>query len=104
MNGTAGCARPYFFVTSSIGSARRSCLMPRACFQALCDHVESRLIPTTTVFGSVVSGFSLILQFSFSHIGLQSSGYHMSTTFLPFCAESFHSLSSWVLSVKSGAV
>ena len=74
--GHRGCCRPYFLVTSSIGSASRSCLMPLACFQALCDHVESRLMPTTTVSAPASTGSWLILQFSFSQVGLQSSGYH----------------------------
>ena len=45
----AGCTRSYCLVTWSMGSARSSCLMPRSFFQALCDQVESRLMPTTTL-------------------------------------------------------
>ncbi len=49
--------------------------MPLACFQALWDQVESRLMPTTTVFWkSLKTGSLEILQFSFSQVGLQSRG------------------------------
>src|SRR5712664_1991648 len=42
---------------------------------------------------------------SFVQVGLQSSGYHTSTTFfLPTKSESFTSFLSWFCSVKSGAV
>jgi hypothetical protein len=47
----AGCTKPNLAVTSSIGSASRSCAIFFELFQALCDQVESRLMPTTTVSG-----------------------------------------------------
>src|SRR5216683_2328726 len=42
---------------------------------------------------------------SFVHVGLQSNGYHTSTTFfLPAKSESFTSFLSWFCNAKSGAV
>src|SRR5258706_16389821 len=66
----------------------------------------STLTPSTSA-SSVSNAFiSLTKQAcSLVHVGLQSSGYHTSTTFFfPTKSESFTSFFSWFNSVKSGAV
>src|SRR6202008_4356367 len=72
----------------------------------LCDHTLSTLTPSTSA-SSVSNDFISFTKqaCSFVQVGLQSSGYHTSTTFFfPAKSESFTSFLSWFCSVKSGAV
>src|SRR4029077_2360867 len=80
--------------------------MPILSANALCDHVLSTLTPSTSASSWSNDRMSLTKQTcSFVQVGLQSSGYHTSTTFfLPAKSESFTSFLSWFCSAKSGAV
>src|SRR5690242_1954378 len=80
--------------------------MPILSANALCDQTLSTLTPSTSA-SSVSNCFMPFTKQACSlvHTGLQSNGYHTSTTFL-FSAksESLISFLSWLGSVKSGAV
>src|SRR5713226_531602 len=98
---------PYFSLAAPRGrkSASSEYLIPIFSAYALCDHTLSTLTPSTSA-SSVSNAFiSLTKQAcSLVHVGLQSSGYHTSTTFFfPVKSESFTSFFSWFNSVKSGA-
>src|SRR5213082_1682536 len=79
--------------------------MPILSAKALCDHTLSTLTPST----SASSWSNFFMSFtkqacSLVQVGLQSSGYQTSTTFLfPAKSDSFTSFFSWFNSVKSGA-
>src|SRR6266566_6909269 len=98
---------PYFSAIAPRGwkSASSEYLIPIFSANALCDHTLSTLTPSTSA-SSVSNAFiSLTKQAcSLVHVGLQSRGYHTSTTFFfPAKSESFTSFFSWFNSVKSGA-
>src|SRR5216684_8565517 len=80
--------------------------MPILSAKALCDQTLSTLTPRTSASSWSNDRMSLTKQAcSFVHVGLQSSGYHTSTTFfLPAKSESFTSFLSWFCNAKSGAV
>src|SRR5215472_6626942 len=99
---------PYFSLIAPRGwkSASSEYLIPIFSAYALCDHTLSTLTPSTSA--SSVSKFFMSFTkqaCSFVQVGLQSSGYHTSTTFFfPAKSDSFTSFFSWFSNVKSGAV
>src|SRR6266851_214376 len=99
---------PYFTLIAPLGwkSASKEYLMPILSAKALCDQTLSTLTPRTSASSWSNDRISLTKQAcSFVHVGLQSSGYHTSTTFfLPAKSESFTSFLSWFCNAKSGAV
>src|SRR6266851_9895895 len=99
---------PYFSLIAPLGwkSASREYLMPILSAKALCDQTLSTLTPRTSASSWSNERMSLTKQAcSFVHVGLQSNGYHTSTTFfLPAKSESFTSFLSWFCNAKSGAV
>src|ERR1700730_5236641 len=79
--------------------------MPILSAYALCDHTLSTLTPSTSA-SSVSNDFISFTKqaCSFVQVGLQSSGYHTSTTFFfPAKSDNFTSFLSWFGKAKSGA-
>src|SRR5215831_17187699 len=79
--------------------------MPILSANALWDHTLSTLTPSTSA-SSVSNCFMSFTKqaCSFVQTGLQSSGYHISTTFFfPANSDNFTSCLSWFSNVKSGA-